>query len=87
MSAATARFIDLDRSLDGARVLYRSFFSTQAPKDGWVREFSKDGQYVRISRTQQATDAGLWHRCIQLRVEAILDAAKAPATLREKESC
>lgn len=87
MSAATTKFIDLDHALDGARILFRHFMSTSAPSEGFLREFSKDEQFVRISRTNRATDAGTWHRVVHLRVEAVLDPAKAPAELREEKSC
>lgn len=70
--------IDLDRRLDGARILWRHFLSATAPRDGYVREFSVDGQFVRISTTDKKSDAGSWHRCYELRVESILEAARAP---------
>lgn len=70
--------IECDKALDGARVLYRHFLSTAAPLDGWVREFSVDGEHVRISKTNKATDAGTWHRVYTMRIEGVLDPAKAP---------
>lgn len=78
MSTTATKFIALDRALDGARVLFRHFLSQRAPVEGWVREFSVAGDYVRISRTQRPGDAGLWHRVYDLRVEAVLEAGRAP---------
>ncbi len=80
MTAVTGKFIELDRSLDMARILYRHFMSSNPPSDGWVREFSTDIQFVRISRTQLSDDAGTWHRVSQLCVVGVLDAARAPRT-------
>jgi len=71
--------IPIDKGLDGARVLFRHFLSTRAPREGWVREFSKDATHVRISRTNSPTDAGNWWRVYDLRVEAILEPGRAPA--------
>lgn len=79
--------IELDRQLDGARILYGHSMSQQPPVDGWVREFSMDNQFVRISRSELATDAGTWHRCVHLRVESMLERAKAPAEFREGPTC
>lgn len=67
--------IALDKSLDGARVLYRNWM-VDKPVDGWIREFSPNGEYVRIARTMDLFDAGVWHRCLTLRVDAVLDPAR-----------
>ena len=78
MSARVPEFVALDRSLDGERIAYRHYLSTRAPVEGWVKEFSVDGALVRISAKEKASDAGTWHRVYDVRVEAVLDAAKAP---------
>jgi hypothetical protein len=70
--------IALDKSLDGARILVRHFLSRDAG-ERWVREFSPDGEHVRMSRTQAAIDAGTWFRVFDMRVEAVLEPAKAAA--------
>lgn len=71
MKSPTPPFIPLDRSLDGARVLWRHFLSARPPLEGWVREFSADARLVRISKTKY--EDGTWHRCYDLRVEAVLE--------------
>lgn len=86
MNAPAPKIIELDRSLDGARILYRHCMSENPPVDGFVREFSKNSQLVRISRSNRVTDAGTWHRVCHMRVEDVLDPAKAPASLKEGKS-
>lgn len=85
MNSTTPKFIPLDKSLDGARILWRYYLSTYPPTEGWVREFSKEDPHVRISRTNSAYDAGKWFRITDLRVEAILDEAKVPALKKEED--
>jgi hypothetical protein len=75
----TTSTIEFGPALDGARILFRNFLSRHAPVEGWVREFSADGKLVRISRTRKAKDAGQWFRTFELRCEAVLDEARAPA--------
>lgn len=67
----------IERKHDGARILYRHFMSAQ-PVEGWVREFSADGNMVRISKTEKPSDAGLWRRIEDYRLISVLEAAKAP---------
>ena len=86
MSARVPVFVALDRALDGARIAYRHFLSTRPPVEGWVKEFSKDGSLVRISRTHKLKDAGTWHRVYDLRVEAVLEAAAAPTDAGEDDA-
>lgn len=74
----SSRLVPVDRSLDGERILWRHFLCTTGPREGWVREFTADGARVRISRTDRAGDAGLWHRAYDLVCEGVLDPAKAP---------
>ena len=76
-TATTTRFIALDKARDGARVLYRHFLTQRPPAEGWVREFSTDGAYVRISPTQRPGDAGTWHRVYDLRCEGVLEQGRA----------
>ena len=77
---ASARpLVGVERAMEGARILWRYFLSTQPAREGGVREFSADGARVRISKTDGARDAGRWHRCYELVVEAVLDPARAPA--------
>lgn len=80
----TLASIEITPALDGARVLYRHWGTTSAPKEGFVREFSADKTLVRISPTSAPTDAGVWHRVYDLRVDAVLDAAKAPKKPRRE---
>lgn len=72
------KLLELTPALDGARVLYRHWRSTRPMTEGFVREFSPDKSLVRISSSKNAWDAGSWHRALELRVEAVLDDAKAP---------
>lgn len=81
MSAAGTKFIDLDQALDGARILYRHCMSTNPPSDGFVREFSKTAEFVRISPTSSIYDSGTWHRVAHLRVEDVLEPGRAPSYL------
>jgi hypothetical protein len=83
MSAPLVHTRPVDRSLEGGRILYRHFLSNRPASEGWVREFNENGSLVRISRTNKATDAGLWHRAHELRLEGVLEPAKAPA-VRER---
>lgn len=78
MSTRVPEFVALDRSLDGARILVRQFLSQRPGVEKWVKEFTADGVMVRLSDREKASDAGAWHRVYDLRVEAVLDAAKAP---------
>lgn len=75
--------VPLNKALDGARVLYRHFLQTRAPSEGWIREISVSGSYVRISKTTKTNDVGLWHRVADLRVVEVLQEAKAPASSRD----
>lgn len=70
--------IEFDRSQDGARILVRHFLSRD-PNERWVREFSPDGQLVRLSRTNAPSDAGTWCRTFDMRIEAVLEPGRAPA--------
>ncbi len=70
--------VPITPALDGARVLCRHWTSTQPPREGFIREFSPDQSLVRISKTNFPTDAGYWHRCAELRIDAVLE--HAPAT-------
>lgn len=79
------KLIDLDKALDGARILYRHCMSQNPPVEGWVREFNAKGDYVRISKTKRLSDAGTWHSCYTLRVESILDEARAPVFREPKQ--
>lgn len=72
--------IAITPALDGARVLYRHWMSERPPVEGWIREFNKDASLMRVSASQRATDAGMWHRTIEMRVDAVLEPAKAPKT-------
>ncbi len=77
--------VELTPAHDGARVLYRHWMSTQPPMEGFVREFSADKSLVRISRTNEETDPGQWLRSRETRVDAVLEASKAPKVKRESE--
>lgn len=81
---AGTRIIDVDQALDGARILHRHCLSNKPPLEGWVREFSRDGRYVRISKTNRLSDAGIWHDCYTLKVEAVLEAGRAPKVTERK---
>lgn len=81
MNPAAPKLIELNRAHDGARILYRHYLSANPPRDGFVREFSKNSELVRISRTLSIYDAGDWHRVCHLRIEDILEPALAPSYL------
>jgi hypothetical protein len=81
----SSRLVAVDRSLDGARILWRHFLSTTPAKEGWVKEFTRDGSRVRIAKTDKPADAGLWHRAYDLVCEGVLDAAKAPTPPADAE--
>lgn len=72
-----AKTIALDKRLEGGRILVRHFLSTSAPLEKYVREFTADGKLVRLSRSNDAKDPGLWSRVAELRVEALLEERRA----------
>lgn len=72
------KVIPLDKGLDGARILVRHFLSTGSPMERWVREFSPDGNHVRLTCTQDPAERGNWWRVFDLRVEAVLEEKRAP---------
>jgi hypothetical protein len=66
-------------ALDGARVLWRHWATKLPAAEGWLREFSSDGLRVRICLKQNdRREAGTWHLCRELRIEAVLNEASAP---------
>jgi hypothetical protein len=72
--------------LDGARVLWRRWYdNTSVPAEGFVREFSLDRVYVRISKTDGPYDAGVWWTASLVRIVAVLDPGKAPARKGDEE--
>ena len=77
-------FRPVDKSLEGGRILYRQHLATQTV-EGWVREFDPAGIYVRISKTNRPSDAGTWLRSADLRCEAVLEPAKAPAATKSSD--
>lgn len=64
----------IDKSIDGARILWRMFLASNdvVAQEGHVREFSPDGEYVRLSATEWDTDCGQWLRASDLRLVAVL---------------
>jgi hypothetical protein len=60
---------------DGARILFR-FFKTSNDSfamEATVREFSKDGAYVRLARTAYKSDRGGWLRVADLLLVDVLE--------------
>lgn len=72
------KVIPLDKSLDGARILVRVYLSTGAPTERYVREFSPDGNHVRLAHSTDPLDVGSWWRVFDLRVEAVLEEKRTP---------
>lgn len=65
----------ITRAQDGARILLRFFKSSNdsVAIEATVREFSKDGQYVRLARTLYKTDRGAWLRVADLTLIDVLE--------------
>lgn len=61
------------RAHDGARVLWRHWYSTNAPREGWVREVAPNGTLVRIAGTNDPEDKGQWYISKKLRVVSVLE--------------
>jgi hypothetical protein len=65
----------ITRAQDMARILFR-FFKTANDSfamEATVREFSKDGSYVRLARTAYKTDRGAWVRVADLLLVDVLE--------------
>lgn len=86
MPTVPSPFVEFNQALDGARILYRHYLTRMPPHEGWVREFTTSGEFVRISNTQKVTDAGLWHRVYDLRCEGVLEPGRAPALREPKKT-
>lgn len=83
--SAVATTVRLDGALDGARILWRWFLTSddRKPNEGYVREFSPTGQRVRISRTVEELDYGDWMEVAPLRVVEVLEEQSVQRHLRE----
>jgi hypothetical protein len=57
-----------------ARLLFRHW-QREEHEEGYVREFSPDGAYVRISHTPDVADKGGWLKAADFRVLEVLEAA------------
>lgn len=64
----------ITRAQDGARILLRFFKSSNdtVAIEATVREFSKDGSYVRLARSAYKTDRGAWIRIADLLLVDVL---------------
>jgi hypothetical protein len=61
-----------NRQHDGARLLWRHWNSDRT-REGFVREYSPSGEFVRISDTPRKKDKGHWHLAEELRVLEVID--------------
>lgn len=78
MPATTS--VRMDKALDGARILWRWFLAAEDREaaEGHVREFTVDGEWVRVAETTFNDDKGRWLRCSDIRVLAVLEEKVAP---------
>jgi len=77
----------ITRALDGARILWRRFLAGDdfRAMEGHVREFTRDGDYVRIAATAYRDDHGEWMRTADLRVVAVLEEKVELKTRRRRK--
>jgi len=74
-SSQRRRLLDLGKQVDGARILYEVGFSAYV-YEGYVREFSPRGIYVRISATNRSDDVGRWIEVVKVVVLEVLEGGK-----------
>lgn len=66
-------------ALEGGRVLWRHWqHPKSAAQEGWLVEFSDDGRRVRIRKTRDTCERGIWMNCREIRIDAELSEHKAP---------
>lgn len=73
----------ITRGQDGARILFR-FFRTANDSfamEATVREFSRDGSYVRLAKTAFKQDRGAWLRVADL---ILIDVLEQNCQLRDR---
>jgi hypothetical protein len=69
---------------DGARILWRLFNATDdtVAHEAHVREFSRNGQYVRLAKSCYKDDTGAWLRIVDCR---LVDVLEDKCELKERE--